>query len=90
MLYLFYLLIAMDLNQYASNTAAQPGLAVGVILDKQSIIPPLEEQAEIGAYLNDKCSAIDTIIAEKESLIADLEAYKKSLIYEVVTGKRKV
>ena len=53
-------------------------------------VPPLEEQRAIAAYLDEKCAAIDAMIAEKEALIADLEAYKKSLIYEVVTGKREV
>jgi type I restriction enzyme S subunit len=53
-------------------------------------VPPFEEQQAIADYLDEKCSAIDAMIAEKEVLIADLEAYKKSLIYEVVTGKREV
>lgn len=53
-------------------------------------VPTLDEQRQIAAYLDEKCAAIDEIIAEKESLIADLESYKKSLIYETVTGKRKV
>ena len=88
--YLYYNLVAMNLNQYASNTAAQPGLAVGAILTKQTIIPPVEEQQLIGKYLDKKCSAIDALFEEKELLISDLEAYKKSLIFEVVTGKRKV
>ena len=52
--------------------------------------PPLSEQAAIAAYLDDKCSAIDGVIAEKEALIAELETYKKSLIFETVTGKRRV
>lgn len=53
-------------------------------------IPPLEEQRKIVEYLNDKCSTINALIAEKEALVADLDSYKKSLIFEVVTGKRKV
>lgn len=53
-------------------------------------VPPKEEQDKIADFLDKKTSNIDSIIAEKESLITDLEAYKKSLIYEVVTGKRKV
>ena len=51
---------------------------------------PIEEQKEIADYLNKKVPKIDSLISEKESLINDLEAYKKSLIFEVVTGKRKV
>lgn len=53
-------------------------------------VPPIEEQRVIAAYLDEKCAAIDVMVAEKETLIADLEAYKKSLIYETVTGKREV
>ena len=53
-------------------------------------IPPIEEQRKIVQYLTDKCNAISALIFEKEALIADLDAYKKSLIFEVVTGKRKV
>lgn len=52
--------------------------------------PSLAEQTAISDYLDSKCAAIDAIIAEKESLIGELEAYKKSLIFETVTGKRRV
>ena len=52
--------------------------------------PNAEEQAEIVKYLDEKCRVIDGVMEEKESLIADLESYKRSLIYEAVTGKRKV
>ena len=45
---------------------------------------------KIALWLDDKMNELDSLIAEKESLINDLEAYKKSLIYEVVTGKRRV
>ena len=52
--------------------------------------PPLEEQKRIADMLDEKCGEIDAVIADKERLIADLETYKKSLIFEVVTGKREV
>jgi len=52
--------------------------------------PPLAEQRVIADILDEKCAAIDALVAEKEALIADLESYKKSLIFEVVTGKREV
>lgn len=52
--------------------------------------PSLDEQKEIVEYLDERCKQIDSLITEKQSLISDLEAYKKSLIYEVVTGKRRV
>ena len=53
-------------------------------------VVPMDEQQEIAAYLDEKCTAIDSLIASKESLITELEAYKKSLIYEYVTGKKEV
>lgn len=88
--YLYYLLIAMDLNQYASNSAAQPGLSVGNILNVKTLLPPIGEQVRISKFLDNCCPRIDEVITEKQSLIDDLESYKKSLIYEVVTGKRRV
>ena len=54
------------------------------------ILPPQNEQTAIAAYLDSKCAAIDGIILEKEELIKELEHYKRSLIFEVVTGKRRV
>lgn len=53
-------------------------------------VPSIEEQKEISDYLDTTCSEIDKLIAKKEQLAKELESYKKSLIYEVVTGKREV
>ena len=50
----------------------------------------LQEQEEIADYLDAKCAEIDKLVVKKEQLIKELESYKKSLIYEVVTGKREV
>ena len=62
--------------------------------DKLSCVPfclcPTGEQKEIADYLDAKCAEIDRLIAKKEQLVKELESYKKSLIYEVVTGKREV
>ena len=55
-----------------------------------SASPRLEEQQEIAAYLDKKCSEIDSLIASKEKFITELESYKKSLVYEYVTGKKEV
>ena len=52
--------------------------------------PSILEQQEIAAYLDEKCTAIDSLIASKEALVTELESYKKSLIYEYVTGKKEV
>ena len=53
-------------------------------------IPPLTEQEKIITILDRNTATINEVIAEKETLVSDLESYKKSLIYEVVTGKRGV
>lgn len=53
-------------------------------------VPPKIEQDEIADFLDKRTAEIDSLITEKQALIADLEAYKKSLIYELVTGKRRV
>lgn len=55
-----------------------------------SLYPAYEEQEEIVAYLDKKCSQIDQLIALKQTKIEKLEQYKKSLIYEYVTGKKEV
>ena len=53
-------------------------------------LPSLPEQHQIADFLDKKCSEIDKLITKKEQLVVELEAYKKSLIYEVVTGKKEV
>jgi type I restriction enzyme S subunit len=53
-------------------------------------VPDLEQQNFIVDFLNKKCSEIDNIISQKQQLLKEIEAYKKSLIYECVTGKREV
>lgn len=53
-------------------------------------LPPMEEQAGIIAYLDKKCAEMDTLIARKTALLAEMEVYKKSVIYEYVTGKKEV
>lgn len=52
-------------------------------------IPPISEQKEIATYLNDKCKKIDNIIESKKQQLEILEEYKKSLIFEYVTGKKE-
>lgn len=58
--------------------------------DIRVVYPPLNEQREIVNYLDEKCSAIDNLIAKKEQYLSEIENYKKSLIYEYVTGKKEV
>ena len=87
--YFSYLLQSMNLNQY-SQTAAQPGLAVGQINNLKTILPPVIEQQQIADFLDQKTAHIDSLIADKEKMVRELQEYKKSLIYEYVTGKKEV
>lgn len=59
-------------------------------LSNFKVIAPNSNQNQIVDYLDKKCSAIDKLISSKEKLIDKLTEYKKSLIYECVTGKREV
>lgn len=56
----------------------------------RTIVPPYEEQVEIADYLDKKVSEIDALIVAKQQLLSELELYKKSVIYEYVTGKKEV
>ena len=69
----------------------QETLGVKTLEQLKICIPDnLQEQQEIVDFLDNKCAEIDSLIAEKEKLITNLEEYKKSLIYEYVTGKKEV
>ncbi len=89
--YLYYVMLsnAKRLN-YLSQGTIQANLSRIEFEHLKIQFPPLIEQQEIADYLDKKCAMIDAIITEKEALIVDLEAYKRALIYEAVTGKRKV
>ena len=93
--YIYYCLISPYIRNYYSSlstgtSSSMQNISQGQFTNAIIPYPPLEEQKEIVDFLDKRTKEIDSLIAEKQSLIADLEAYKKSLIYEVVTGKRRV
>ena len=73
-----------------SAKSTVPSVRLPMLLNFKVCIPPIYEQKKIINYLNVKCDSIDAIINEKITLIDSLDSYKKSLIFETVTGKRKV
>lgn len=83
--FLFYLMTAMNLNQYASQTAAQPGLAVDRIKQVKACCPPLPEQHAIVSYLDKKTAQIDRFISEAEREIEKLNELKQAQIAHLVT-----
>lgn len=72
------------------NGSTAPNLSAENVKSFIIFLPPIEEQHKIANYLDKKCSAIDKSIEQKQAIIEKLKEYKKSLIYEVVTGKRGV
>ena len=84
--FLYYLLIGMDLNQYVSSTAAQPGLAVGTLLNLKTCYPcSTLEQTQISNYLNAKCSEIDIMLTKTRSSIEEYKKLKQAVITQAVT-----
>lgn len=91
-LYLFYVFSAMK-DEFTRTAIKSTQLNLNIDRVKETFIPVTldsNEQCEIENYLESKCAEIDGLIAKKEQLVKELEIYKKSLIYEVVTGKREV
>lgn len=72
------------------NLVTRASLGQELLKNMLVLIPDMKEQEMIADYLENKCSEIDKAILNKESLIEKLTEYKKSLIYEVVTGKKEV
>lgn len=91
---MFYCLQTSPVNiqeRLAVNKSAQEGIYQGAVSNIYIVFPKLiTEQESIITYLDDKCSKIEISIEKKEQIIEKLKEYKKSLIYEVVTGKREV
>lgn len=76
--------------EFASAKTTRPELAIDEIRQILILLPPTKEQQAISDYLDLKCTQIDQLIALKQQKIEKLQQYKKSLIYEYVTGKKEV
>lgn len=72
------------------NLVTRASLSQNLLKNLPTLIPPLSEQQAIASYLDEKTSQIDALIALKQEKITELKEYKKSIIYEYVTGKKKV
>ena len=68
----------------------QPNISQETIKQLWLTIPSADEQIEISNYLDEKCRSVDALIAKKQQYLTEIENYKKSLIYEYVTGKKEV
>ena len=80
--------ICFDYKYYISQTTL-PSMAQTSYNSMKIPVPSRETQQQIVAFIDNKTIDIDVRICEMEALVSDLESHKKSLIFEVVTGKRK-
>ena len=87
--FVFYALEALDLNYYITGSA-QPKLSQDNLRNIWIPITDFSEQKRIAAYISDVCVGLDRLIAKKQQYLTEIENYKKSLIYEYVTGKKEV
>ena len=75
---------------FAVGTRKDPNISQDIVRKMPCIVPPIAEQEEIVAYCNKVCVELDTLITKKQQYLTEIENYKKSLIYEYVTGKKEV
>lgn len=93
--YMWYYLNSVNIRSYYGSLAVGTSSSMQNITQDQlcntiAVIPKIEEQREIVRWLDHHCTEIDRLIDSKQQLLTELEAYKKSVIYEYVTGKREV
>lgn len=91
--YLYYCLNSYieEVQRYLwDNGTAQPNLSADNLGKYKICIPTVEEQRTIVKYLNNICSQIDNLIIGKRKQLSTIQQHKKSLIYEYVTGKKRV
>lgn len=91
--YAKYYMISSHLRLYfvkEMNLVIRASLSQELLKDLCILIPSPEEQKEIADYLDMKCTEIDALIEKKQQSLTELASYKKSLIYEYVTGKKEV
>ncbi len=93
--YAWYYLSGIRVRQYISSLSTGTSSSMQNISQSQYgnifiTIPSVEEQSEITKYLDEKCRSVDALVAKKQQYLTEIENYKKSLIYEYVTGKKEV
>lgn len=75
---------------YINQTTGIQNINLTLMMSKEKMFfPPVHEQQRIADFLDAKCAKINSIIQKKQELLANLDTYKKSLIYEYVTGKKE-
>jgi type I restriction enzyme S subunit len=89
LIYSYFLFTIIDMEMY-DNGGPIPSINTIKLLNQKIPLPPPNEQQAIAAFLDTQCTKTDDLIAEKRQSIETMRAYKKALIYEYVTGKKRV
>lgn len=90
-MYLLYCFQSMyKFLRFQAGDDVRDGLAASFVKKQRIPLPSLNEQNAITSFIDEKCSAIDATIADKQRQLETLNEYKKSLIFEYVTGKKEV
>lgn len=87
--FMYYVATTLPFDKYSTSTAL-PSMTQTILGNLKVAIPPKDEQSNIVEYLDKKCGEIDNLIAVKQQKIETLKEYKKSVIYEAVTGKNVI
>ena len=91
--YLFYELQSEGFQkqvEFGWSFGTQQNIGMRALEQLKVCLPPIEEQHDIAVYLDEKYDKIESLIIRKQQLLSELESYKKSLIFEYVTGKKEV
>ena len=91
--FLFYFIQSQNYQKQLEDNwsfGTQQNIGMRVLEQLKIVLPPFDEQKEIADYLDEKCAEIDILIEKKQQFLAEMANYKKSLIYEYVTGKKEV
>jgi hypothetical protein ELI_1147 len=90
--YLYYYLHSFDIAKgfYGMGAGVRQGLNWDGVKWLKVLVPSVSEQEHIVAFLDAESEKLDALIAKKQQYLSEIENYKKSLIYEYVTGKKEV
>lgn len=87
--FMYYVATTLPFDKYSTSTAL-PSMTQTILGNLKVAIPAKDEQSVIVEYLDKKCGEIDNLIAVKQQKIETLKEYKKSIIFECVTGKKEI
>ena len=83
-------IVQKQIDDLSAMQSTRPELGIEGLRNLIVVVPPLDAQQKISKYLDHRCSEIDEIVAVKEKQLVSMQQHKTSLIYEYVTGKKRV